>query len=162
MPRFPKRRMRTRRKGRSRRTGRTGRSRRGGAITIPNTGLEKPMTIYYSSRSENPSKKVTLKTILTNNLKTPLICEIVDINNKAIYEDCNRVRDNGFSVDDYVKIQEQNRQNLLEFTKADNDPIVNKANQMFINSPGVNDRYDDTYGGSKRIKRRKTQRRRCR
>ena len=163
MPRFSQRRMRKNRRTKRTRISRgRGRSRRGGAITIPDTGLNEPITIYYSSRPGNPSKPVRLTTIKTNNPNTPFICEIVDNNSldkKTIIEDCNLLRKNAYSFDDYAKIQEKNRQNLLELTKAERDPIVNKANELFKTSPGASERYN---GGSKYLKNKQTQKRRRR
>lgn len=161
MPRFSKRRMRISGKNRRTRISR-GRSRRGGEITIPDTGLNEPITIYYSSRPGNPSKPVRLTTIKTNNPNTPFICEIVDNNSldkKTIIEDCNLLRKNAYSFDDYAKIQQKNRQYLLQVAKAEHDPIVKNANEMFKTSPGANDRYN---GGSKYLKNKKTKKRRRR
>ena len=191
MPRFSKRRTSINR--RTRRTRRTGRSRRGGEITIPNSGLKTPMTIYYSSRPENPSKKVKLTTITTNNLKTPIICQIVDNDNITKYEDCNLLRKNAYSEEEFFQREKEKRDEYLNSANADymfqkahgasdrpisyDDVDINEINKQLAanhaynlfeaNSKfGVSERnYDDpaiAAGGSKRIKRRKTQKRRRR
>jgi len=185
MPRFSKKRNR-----RSRRSRRTGRSRRGGAITIPDTGLTEPINIYYSSKSEEPSKPVRLTTIKTNNPNTPFICEIVDNNSldkKTKFEDCNLLRKNAYSEEDFFKMSKERRLEYLKSAKAVNNPFVNnatapvsanfavsansdayKANEMFEANygKGASERsYSIDYpynGGFKRIKRRKTQKRRRR
>ena len=146
MPRFSQRR-------RSKR--RMTRSKRGGAINIPDTGLTKPISIYYlnpkyNNDPNNKIKKYTLETIGPFKGK-PLMCKVIDNKtNTPTLDLCDTIRENALSEEEYFKGNEEYRQNLIKDFKANN------ANTKFYESEGANDRDYSLYGGNLRqVKRRR-------
>ena len=147
MPRFSQ-----RRKSKRRMT----RSKRGGAINIPDTGLTDPISIYYLNPKYNDDPNNKIKKYTLNTLKPiqgkSVLCQIIDNEKKTVTQDyCDTIRKNALSEEEYFKRNEEHRKNLLMYTKAD------KANQMFKESEGANDRDDSSiYGGNiRRVKRRR-------
>ena len=153
MPRFSQRR-------RSKR--RMTRSKRGGAINIPDTGLTKPISIYYlnpkyNDDPNNQIKRYKLKT-QPNKGRQRQMCEVIDTNTEFSSIDfCDIIRKNALSEEEYFKGNEEYRKNLLMDAKANSNPTANNANKMFEESEGANDRRDySLYGGNlRRVKRRR-------
>ena len=153
MPRFSQ-----RRKSKRRMT----RSKRGGAINIPDTGLKEPISIYYLNPKYNddPNNKIKKYKLKTQPIKgrQQQMCEVIDTNtNFSSIDFCDTIKQNALSEEEYFKINEEYRKKLLMDAKAV------KANQMFEESQGANDRDDiddrrddSLYGGNiRRVKRRR-------
>ena len=81
------------------------------------------------------------------------MCEVIDTNtNFSSIDFCDTIKQNALSEEEYFKINEEYRKKILMDAKAV------KANQMFEESYGANDRdYGDDrpYGGFRRVKRRR-------
>jgi hypothetical protein len=146
MPRFSQRR-------RSKR--RMTRSKRGGAINIPDTGLTKPISIYYLNPKYNddPNNKIKKYKLKPQPIegRQRQMCEVIDTDTGFSSIDfCDIIKQNALSEEEYFKGNEEYRKNLLMDAKANN------ANTKFYESEGANDRDYSLYGGNlRRVKRRR-------